>query len=91
LFQFRKKIDPARYYCIDYRELVRHPRETIEALYAHFGWSLCPALYANLEEATRRQRDFKSRHEYSLEDFGLSKEWIQSELGEILNAYQLER
>jgi hypothetical protein len=26
LFRFRSKIDPARYHCIDYRELVRDPR-----------------------------------------------------------------
>jgi hypothetical protein len=91
LFQFRKQIEPARYHCIDYRELVQHPRETIEAVYAHFGWPVSPALHAKLEHATRRQREFKSKHEYSLEEFGLSKEWIQAELGEILDAYGLER
>jgi hypothetical protein len=91
LFQFRRKIAPDRYYCIDYRELVRHPRATIEQVYAHFGWKVSPELHAKLEHATDRQRDFKSTHEYTLEEFGLSKEWIQAELGEILDYYQLER
>jgi hypothetical protein len=91
LFQFRLKADPARYHCIDYRELVRHPRETIEQLYAHFGWKVSPELHARLEQATDRQREFKSTHEYSLEEFGLSKEWIQAELGEVLDFYKLER
>jgi hypothetical protein len=91
LFQFRKKIEPARYHCIDYRELVRHPRETIEAVYAHFGWPVSAALHAKLEAATSRQREFQSKHEYTLEEFGLSKEWIQAELGEVLDAYGLER
>lgn len=91
LFQFRLKADPARYHCIDYRELVRHPRETIEQVYAHFGWPVSPELHARLEQATARQREFKSTHEYTLEEFGLSKEWIQAELGDVLNFYRLER
>jgi hypothetical protein len=91
LFRFRTKVDPARYYCIDYRELVRDPRVVIEQLYRHFGWPMSEALKARLEEATRRQQGFKSKHEYTLEEFGLSKQWIQDELGEVLDAYKLER
>ena len=91
LFHFRNKIDPARYYCIDYRDLVRNPREMIEKVYAHFGWSMSDALRARLDEATRRQGSFKSKHEYSLEEYGLSKEWIQRELGEMMDFYKLER
>ena len=91
LFQFRTEIEPARYYCIDYRELVKDPRATIEKLYAHFGWPLSEVFRARLDAATQRQREFQSKHEYSLEEFGLSKEWIQQELGEVLDFYKLER
>jgi hypothetical protein len=91
LFRFRGKIDPARYHCIDYRELTRHPRETIEKVYARFGWPMNEKFQAKLEEATARQREFKSKHDYTLEEFGLTKEWIQSELGEVMDAYALER
>ena len=91
LFQFGRSIEPARYHCIDYRELVRHPRETIEQVYAHFHWPVSDELHAKLETATSRQREFKSAHEYSLEEFGLSKEWIQEELGPLLDHYALER
>ena len=91
LFQFRTKIDPARYHCIDYRELVCDPGDAIEKAYTHFGWPVSDTMRARLKEATRRQGEFKSQHEYTLEEFGLSKEWIQSELGEVLNYYKLER
>lgn len=91
LFRFREKIDPARYHCIDYRDLVRDPRETIEKVHAHFGWPVSEAFRAKLEEATTRQREFKSKHEYTLEEFGLTKAWIQQELGEVLDLYHLER
>jgi hypothetical protein len=91
LFNFRTKIDPARYYCIDYRDLVRDPRATIESVHAHFGWPVSDAYAKKLDEATARQREFESKHQYTLEEFGLTKEWIQAELGEVMDAYQLER
>ena len=73
------------------RDLVRDPRETIERLYQHFEWRLTEGNRARLDDATRRQRDFKSLHEYTLEEFGLSKNWIQQELGEIMDFYKLDR
>jgi hypothetical protein len=91
LFEFRLKVNPRQYYCIDYRELTRDPKTTLEQLYAHFGWTMSDAFRARLAEATQRQRGFSSKHEYSLEEFGLSKAWIQAELGPLLDYYQLPR
>ena len=91
LFAFRKKVHPAQYYCIDYRDLTRDPRAALEKLYEHFGWTMSDAFRAKLTAATQRQREFKSQHEYSLEEFGLSKAWIQEELGGVLDHYSLPR
>ena len=91
LFAFSKKVDPRQYYCIDYRDLVRDPRGTLEKVYEHFGWKMSDAYRARLTAATERQRDFKSKHDYTLEEFGLSKEWIQQDLGELMDFYKLER
>jgi len=91
LFTFRQRVTQRQYHCIDYRDLVRNPRKTVENLYAHFGWTMNETCRVRLDAATHRQRDFKSKHEYTLEEFGLSKEWIQQELGEVLDAYGLER
>jgi hypothetical protein len=91
LFAFRRKVDPRQYYCIDYRDLTRDPLAALERLYAHFGWPMSDALRARLVAATQRQRGFRSKHEYTLEEFGLSKPWIQKELGEVLDHYGLPR
>jgi hypothetical protein len=90
LFEFRRQAG-AQCYCIDYRDLVQNPRKTVEKVYEHFGWEMDDGMSARLDAATQRQREFKSKHEYTLEEFGLSKEWIQSELGEIMDAHGLER
>jgi omega-hydroxy-beta-dihydromenaquinone-9 sulfotransferase len=91
LFRFRTQVEPSRYHCIDYRDLVKNPREAIEKLYEHFGWTMDSAFRERLAAATQKQREFKSAHQYTLEEFGLSKEWIQHELGELLDFYKLER
>jgi hypothetical protein len=90
LYEFRKQAG-AQCYCIDYRDLVQNPRKTVEKVYEHFGWEMDDGMRARLDAATQRQREFKSKHEYTLEEFGLSKEWILSELGEIMDAHGLER
>jgi hypothetical protein len=84
-------VDPARYYCIDDRELTRDPKTALEAVYQHFGWIPDGAFLAALTEANQRQRGFKSKHEYSLEEFGLSKELIQAKLGPLMDYYGLPR
>lgn len=91
LFKFRQRVPPSQCYCIDYRDLVQNPRKAIEKVYKHFGWQMDLVCRDRLEAATQRQREFKSKHEYTLEEFGLSKEWIQQELGEVLDAHGLER
>jgi hypothetical protein len=90
LFKFRQRAG-AQCYCIDYRDLVQNPRKVVEKIYEHFGWHMDPSFHARLETAAQRQREFKSKHEYTLEEFGLTKEWIQEELGELLDAHGLER
>ena len=91
LFDFGQRVEPANYYCMDYRDLTRNPHEALEKLYAHFGWDLSAAYRRRLDAATERQQSFKSEHNYSLEEFGLSKEWIQEELGPLMDHYSLPR
>ena len=91
LFEFRTKVAPAQYYGIDYRDLSRDPKATLEKLYAHFGWEMSEKFRAQLSEATKRQGEFKSKHHYTLEEFGMTKEWIQEELGSLLDHYSLPR
>ncbi len=91
LYEFRSKVDPSQYYCIDYRDLTRDPKETLERLYQHFGWKMSNAFQTKLAVATQREARYESKHQYTLEEFGLSKEWIEEELGPLLDHYSLAR
>lgn len=90
LYEMRTKIAPGQYYCIDYRDLVRDPAGTIGQVYEHFGLEPSAVFQTSLQAAAGTNAEFKSAHHYTLEEFGLSREWIQRELGDVLQAYQLE-
>jgi omega-hydroxy-beta-dihydromenaquinone-9 sulfotransferase len=91
VFAFRSKVKARQYYCVNYADLAKDPKGTVEKLYQHFGWNLSPDFHARLAEATSQQREFKSKHHYTLEEFGLSKEWIQQELDPLFSHYALPR
>ena len=91
LFEFGLRMDAKQYYCMDYRDLTHSPREALEMLYKHFGWNLSDTFKNQLDAATERQQTFKSAHQFTLQEFGLSREWIQEELGALLDHYSLAR
>jgi hypothetical protein len=91
LFEFRNKVGLQQYYCIDYRDLTHDPKVVLEKLYEHFGWEMSDTYRTQLSVATQQQRKFESKHEYTLEEFGLSKEWIQQELSPLFDYYELQR
>ncbi len=91
LFEFRSKVLPEQYLCLDYENLTKHPKATVEKIYDHFGWTMSEAYRERLKAATNGQSQYQSQHHYTLEEFGLSKEWIQAELGPLLDHYSLAR
>jgi hypothetical protein len=91
LFEFRQKVNAHQYYCIDYRDLTRNPQAVVENVYHHFGWPITDSFRAKLTEAAQQQRTYRSKNRYTLEEFGLSKEYIQQELGTLLDCYALPR
>jgi omega-hydroxy-beta-dihydromenaquinone-9 sulfotransferase len=82
---------PERFVTLRYDDLVADPRGAVGRLYEHFGLPMSDAFLARLDAATRRTGDYKSGHDYSLEEFGLTREEVQAELGEILDHYGFER
>ncbi len=91
LFEFRHKVRSEQYYCIDYRDLTRDPQGTIEQVYRHFGWPMSGTFREKLSAASQKQSGYRSNHRYTLEEFGLSKEYLQQELGILLDNYSLPR
>lgn len=68
---------------VDYRDLTADPAATIEKLYQDLDLPMSAELREKLAGEGKREREHKSRHTYSLEEFGLEPEAIRKNLAEL--------
>jgi hypothetical protein len=87
----RNRLPAEQFVTVRYRSLVDKPVETVERIYRHFGFDLTRIYAQRLREEAVRGREFRSRHKYSLDEFGLTKEFIYDELRESFEIHGFER
>jgi hypothetical protein len=95
-FLHRRRIESERagenrFFSLTYTALLADPVARIQEIYDRFELTMTPELLTRLHHEVGQQRKFKSEHQYSLEQFGLSKEYVYSELAEIFDYYGFER
>jgi hypothetical protein len=73
---------------VDYRDLTADPAATIERVYAELGLEVSDAFRERLAGEGKREQKHKTRHSYSLEEFGLEGDVIREELGELFERFQ---
>jgi hypothetical protein len=75
----RVKHDSARFYDMDYFELIADPVRTVEGIYNAFGIELTDAARKAMEDsdAESKQGPRAPKHTYSLEDYGLTTEQVK--------------
>ncbi len=83
----REVIPDENFMLLRYDDLVAHPQATVEAIYEKFGMEVSDAFRAHLVKATSRQRHHESSHEYSLEQYGLTKRWVYERLEDVFEEF----
>ena len=78
---------PENYLRIFYTNLVRHPDRAARSIYRHFGIPLTPSAERTIQKEAKRALEYKSSHQYTLEEYGLSRAWIKKEVGGIMKRY----
>ena len=78
---------PENYLRIFYTDLVRHPDRAARSIYRHFGIPLTPSAERTIQKEAKRALEYKSSHQYTLEEYGLSRAWIKKEVGGIMKRY----
>jgi len=78
---------PENYLRIFYTNLVRHPDRAARSIYRHFGIPLTPSAERTIQKEAKRDLEYKSSHQYTLEEYGLSPTWIKKEIGGIMKRY----
>lgn len=75
---------------VDYRDLTSDPAATIERLYRDLDLPMTEEYREILAGEGKREREHKTRHEYSLEQFGLEADAIRTELDDLFERFQWE-
>ncbi len=73
---------------IDYRDLVEDPAATIERVYEDLELPMTPEYREVLAREVKRARTHATRHSYSLEEFGLEKDAIRTELADLFERFR---
>ena len=70
---------------LKYDDLLSDPQGTVLKVYKHFNWQPSEKFLEKLSKEEVRNRSYKSHHEYSLEQYGFTKQEIYAELGPIMD------
>ncbi len=72
---------------VDYRDLVADPAATIERVYEQLDLTLTPEYREVLLAEGKRARKHATSHSYSLEEFGLEADAIQTRLADLFERF----
>lgn len=91
MHRFMKELPPERGITIMYDDLVADAETEILKIYEHFGLEASEDYRQILHEVLSEERTYESSHEYTLEEYGLSRELVYERLQEIFDDFNLPR
>jgi len=81
---------PERKAVLKYTDLVQNPEHTVVNLYERFGFKMHPRFHQILRQETEKARTYKSRHVYSLEQTGITREQVVSCYKDIFERFSFD-
>jgi hypothetical protein len=85
------RMPAGRQQVITYPALVTRPAQTVTGIYTSFGFEMSPGYNRIIQREEEKARSYKSKHEYSLEKFGLSSEQIVARYEDIFDRFGFEK
>lgn len=70
-----------------YDDLVKHPKDTVTKIYQQLQLEMTDGFIERLTEVTSKTRDYKSKHDYSLVEYGYDEATIKQELNFLYQEY----
>lgn len=88
--QYLKNLPPDQYIKVNFRDLVKNPKEVIENIYQRFGIEITPEYQRILVEETEKARHYTSNHSYPLGKMGLDDTALTEEFNPIFKDFGME-
>jgi hypothetical protein len=89
--EMRKSIPENQFFSLTYDDLLADPQGSVLKIYERFGWTPSEKFLERLGKEQARNKNYKSAHTYSLEQFGFTKQDIYAELGDIMDEFGFEK
>jgi hypothetical protein len=90
-FEQVKSMPEEQLMTVKYEEFVKDPLVVVERIYNWLGLEIRADVKKKFAEKIGKERNFKSRHDYNWEDFGLDRDHIYDELKEMFVYFGWER
>ena len=75
---------------VRYEDLIPRPDEEVERVYKELGMEISPAFRQSLKAAREKSKSHSSKHHYSLDEFGLSREEVEDRLDFVFKQFAYE-
>lgn len=85
--QMRARIPAKQLATVQFADLIADPESTVRRIYQHFGMQVSDQFAVRLRTATMQTKRFKSSHDYSLEEFGLTRKEVYEQLRPLFDEY----
>ena len=89
--EMRSTIPADQFLEIKYDDLLDDPQGIVRSIYQHFKWEPSEKFLERLSLEQKRNKNYKSVHEYSLEQFGFTKQQVYAELKEQMDEMGFEK
>jgi len=90
-FEAKKRIDGERLISFNYETLIQEPIEIVKQIYRQFNLDFTEEFYEALLVSVSRTSSYRSQHIYTLEQFGLNRDFIYQNLEELFVQYGFKK
>jgi hypothetical protein len=84
-------LSPELQQVVTYPALVTEPARTTIDIYKNFNLAMTPAFMLTLQRQEEKARRYESRHAYSLEQFGLSRDQLLQDYADIFGRFGFDK
>ena len=90
MHEARERIPDAQIETFRFSTVVGEPRETVDRIYEWLDLQMTDAVSSSIDEEIEASRDYSSSHDYSIQQFGLTRGEIYTRLRDIFEAHGFE-
>jgi hypothetical protein len=90
-YQLLRELPAQNVMVVTYDEVIREPRAIVERVYQWMGLEIDEVFARQLDDRLAQAKQFKSKHSYDPQEFGIDEELIYQEFSEVFAKYGFAR